>query len=302
MLPQVIDNLNCQSGKVYVDCTVGGAGHSSLIASKIAPDGRLICLDVDDDAIKESNNKLKDFNNVSIVKSNYLNLKNILHELNIDSVDGGILIDLGVSYNQITSHEKGFSFQYDSHLDMRMDKDIELTACDLVNKLSANELSKIFHEYGEERYSRRIASSIVNYRALNKLETTTQLANLVKSAIPYKNKTRIHPATRVFQALRIAVNNELEVLNNALSYIIDLMTPGSRIVIISFHSLEDRIVKNFFKYWEKECICDPNIPECRCNHIKKLKIINKKPIIPSIDEIENNPASRSAKLRVAERL
>jgi 16S rRNA (cytosine1402-N4)-methyltransferase len=299
---EVIDALNCESGKVYVDCTVGGAGHSKLIAEKIKPDGTLICLDVDNDAIEEATKKLNEFANVQLFRANHLNLPELMLQAGIDKINGGVLIDLGASYHQLTSTDKGFSFQHSSKLDMRMDQSLTETAEDLVNSLSADELSEIFWKYGEEKYSRRIASAISTYSEKERITDTLQLAEIVKSVVPKSRNFKIHPATRVFQALRIAVNKELEVLQQSLANLLELTAPGARIVVITFHSLEDRIVKNFFKHWALDCICPPTFIECRCEHEKKLKIITKKPIIPGDDELKNNPAARSSKLRIVERL
>ena len=302
MLNQVIEGLRCCPGKVYIDGTVGGAGHSQEIAKLIQPDGTLICLDVDNDALDQAFGKLKDFNNIHIEKSNYLYIPEIMEKLKMDKVNGGILLDLGVSYNQLTSPDKGFSFQNDSILDMRMDRQLSITAEDLVNDLSEVELAKIFKEYGEEKFSNRIARAISIYSKQNKIKTTRQLAKIIEQSVPRLKYTRIHPATRVFQALRIKVNNELEILKQSLDKLLDVTEPGSRIVVITFHSLEDRIVKQFFKFWSVDCVCAPELIECRCNHTKKLKIINKKPIVPEEDELKVNNAARSAKLRIVERL
>lgn len=268
MPEQVIRGLNCSSGKLYVDCTLGGGGHSSLIANRIRPDGRLLCLDVDEDALRVASEKLSGFDNVQIVKSNFSSLKEQLLILGFDKVDGGILMDLGVSSYQLTSPEKGFTFQTESPLDMRLDKELNLTAEDLVNTLSEEELAVIFKEYGEERYSKRIARVIAEESKKNKITNTLQLAQIVKSVVPRSPKLKIHPATRVFQALRIKVNDELGVLSRSINSIIDIMEPGARLAIISFHSLEDRIVKQAFKLWSIDCTCPPEMIECRCNHEK----------------------------------
>ena len=212
MPDKVIEALKCTSGKVFVDCTVGGAGHSVLIAKAIQPEGKLICLDVDIDAINEAKSKLKPFNNKYIVRSNFLNLPEILDNLNINCVDGGILIDLGVSYHQLTSLERGFSFRSDFKLDMRMDRNLEITAEDIINTLSVEELTDLFTRYGEEKHSKRIAQAIVKYSSKNKIDSALKLAEIVESVVPKSRDTKIHPATRVFQALRIKVNNEIEVL------------------------------------------------------------------------------------------
>lgn len=302
MPDQVLQGLKCCSGKIYVDCTLGGGGHSSLIADLIQPEGRLICFDVDEDAIRVASEKLSSFENVQIVKSNFSKLQEQLFELGLAKIDGGILMDLGVSFFQLTNPDKGFTFQSKSPLDMRLDKGLKITAGDLINSLGEEELALIFKEFGEERYSKRIARVIVEEVQNNKITNTLQLAELVKSVVPRSPKSKIHPATRVFQALRIKVNDELGVLSRSIDSVIDLMSPGARLAIISFHSLEDRIVKQAFKLWSVDCICPPEMIECRCNHEKKLKIITKKPIVPDAVEIKNNPAARSAKLRVAERV
>jgi 16S rRNA (cytosine1402-N4)-methyltransferase len=302
MPEKVIEYLKCASGKVYVDCTLGGGGHSELIAASIGTEGLLISLDVDEDAINCAGVRLKNYQNVKIIKSNFINLPEVLKQKGINQVDGGILVDLGVSTHQLTSAARGFTFSSESQLDMRMDKDLSETACDLIYSLNEVELSRIFFEYGEERYARQIARKIKETILIEKIETTTQLANLVKSIYPGSYNMRIHPATRVFQALRIAVNKELENLETFLGSVLDCMAPGSRLAIISFHSLEDRIVKKFYKYWATECICPVNMIECRCNHEKKLSIITKKPLTADEPEVKLNPSSRSAKLRVAERL
>lgn len=302
MPDQVINGLKCKPGKVYVDCTLGGGGHSGLIAQAIKPDGRLISLDVDQEAIDYATQKLSIYANVTLVKSNYADLPVALKVAGIEKIDGGVLMDLGVSFYQLTSPERGFSFLSDSALDMRMDRALPVTARDLVNALSVEELVVLFKDYGEERYARKIARAIVEQRQKAPFETTLELASLVEKVMPGGAKMKIHPATRVFQALRIAVNKELELLELALNNLMDITETGCRIVIITFHSLEDRIVKNFFKFWSKDCICPVEMIECRCNHQKKLHIITKKPLVPDLEEIQRNPASRSSKLRVAERL
>jgi 16S rRNA (cytosine1402-N4)-methyltransferase len=302
MPDKVIKYLDCKPGKVYVDCTLGGAGHSALIASSVQPDGVLVAMDVDEDAINYAKQVLDPFNNVYIVKSNFVDLSFVLDCLKIDTIDGGVIADLGVSSFQITSPERGFSIYKDSKLDMRMDKDLNDTAYDLINTMEQSELVEIFKTYGEERYSNRIARAIVLKRKESNIETTAQLASLIKSVVPGSQKTQIHPATRVFQALRIAVNKELDVLQQLLTLLVARTAPGARIAIISFHSLEDRIVKNFFRHESLECVCSPKLAVCNCNHKTRLKIITRKPLIPDDAELKRNPSSRSAKLRVAERL
>lgn len=302
MLKEAVDALQCTTGKLYVDCTVGGAGHSSLIANKIQPDGKLICLDVDDDAIKQAKEKLKSFPHVHIIKTNYKNIHFALLEAGEKSINGGILADLGTSFHQLTSAERGFSFSSEAMLDMRMDQSLETSAYELINQLSESELVNIFSKYGEEKYSKRIAKAIIEEKSERPIKTTSQLAELVKRSTPKNPKQKIHPATRVFQALRIAVNDELSILEESLTNFLTLTEPGARIAIITFHSLEDRIVKKFFNYWSSSCICYPKLAKCLCGHTPKLKIINKKPIVASEEEINSNPPSRSAKLRIAERL
>lgn len=299
---EILEALQCTSGRIYLDCTVGGAGHSKIIANTITPYGKLICLDVDSDAIEQARSKLGSFTNVQIINDNYYNLPQILLQLGINAIDGGILLDLGVSYHQLTSDNRGFTFQKESKLDMRMDRSLEITAADLLKSLNAASLEKIFRDYGEERYARKISLAIKSAINKEKIETTTQLANIIKKSVPFNKNISIHPATRVFQALRIAVNNELEILEKSLHNFINLTQPGARIAVISFHSLEDRIVKNCFKYYSKSCICPVEMIECRCNHMAKIKIINRKPLIPSQEEIRINPSARSAKLRIAERI
>ncbi|MCM1003020.1 MAG: 16S rRNA (cytosine(1402)-N(4))-methyltransferase RsmH [Candidatus Gastranaerophilales bacterium] len=295
MLNEAVDALECQDGKIYVDCTLGGGGHSELILKRISPNGRLISFDIDDEAIAHSRERLKDYPNLTIVKSSYTNIKQELAKLGIEKITGGVLLDLGASYHQLTKAERGFSFSKDAPLDMRFNMGAEFSAYDVVNSYKEDDLVRIFSEYGEERFSKRIAKKIVETRASKKIETTGELASLIVSAVP-KIKSNIHPATRVFQAIRIEVNNELKNVNFVLHDILDLLDVGGMISVISFHSLEDRIVKRFFKFESQKCRCNEMI--CKCPP-PKIELVNKKPIEASIEEIKENPPSRSAKLRIA---
>lgn len=295
MLNEAVDALECQDGKVYVDCTLGGGGHSELILKRILPNGKLISFDIDDEAIAHARERLKDFSNINIVKSSYTNIKSELQKLGIEKITGGVIIDLGASYHQLTKAERGFSFSKNAPLDMRFNQDSKFSAYDVVNFYKEEELVKIFSEYGEERFSKRIAKKIIEVRAKKKIETTCELAELVVSATP-RIKSNIHPATRVFQAIRIEVNNELKNVNFVLHDILDLLDVGAIISVISFHSLEDRIVKKILKYESQKCRCNEMI--CKCPP-PKIEIINKKPIVASEEEIKENPPSRSAKLRIA---
>ncbi len=298
MLNEAVDALECQNGKIYVDCTLGGGGHSELILKRISPNGRLIAFDIDDEAINHAKHRLKDYSNLTIVKSSYVNIKQELKKLGIDKITGGVILDLGASYHQLTKGERGFSFSKDAPLDMRFDMDADFSAYDVVNKYSEDDLVRIFSEYGEERFSKRIAKKIVETRRIKAIRTTKELANLIIEATP-RVKSNIHPATRVFQAIRIEVNNELKNVNFVLHDILDLLTEGGIISVISFHSLEDRIVKQIFKYESSKCRCNEMI--CKCPP-PKIELVNKKPITASVEEIKENPPSRSAKLRVVRKI
>ena len=297
MKNEAVDALECKDGLVYVDCTLGGGGHSELILQRIQPNGRLIAFDIDNDAIEAASERLKDYKNLTIVKSSYTNIKKVLHELGIEKITGGVLFDLGASYHQFDRAERGFSFSKEAPLDMRFDRDEDFSAYDVVNTYKEDDLVRIFSEYGEERFSKRIAQKIVEQRKLKKIETTTELADLIKNCTP-KVKSSIHPATRVFQAIRIEVNHELTNVKNTLNDVLDLMATGGIISVISFHSLEDRIVKNLFKYHSQRCHCEKNQMICTCPP-PRLELVNKKPITASDREIKENPPSRSAKLRIA---
>lgn len=297
MKNEAVDTLNCKDGLVYVDCTLGGGGHSELILQRISPNGRLISFDIDQDAIDAASERLKDYKNLTIVKDSYTNVKQVLKNLGIEKITGGILFDLGASYHQLTKQERGFSFSKEAPLDMRFNMDSDFSAYDVVNDYSEDELVKIFSEYGEERFSKRIAKKIVEQRKTKKLETTTELADLIVNCTP-KVKSHIHPATRVFQAIRIEVNHELQNVKNTLNDVLDLLDFGAIISVISFHSLEDRLVKQTFKYYSTRCHCERNQMVCNCPP-PVIELVNKKPIMASEEEIKENPPSRSAKLRIA---
>ena len=297
MKNEAVDALNCTNGKIYVDCTLGGGGHSELILQRISPNGRLIAFDVDDDAITAAKSRLKNYKNLTIVKNSYTNIKQVLSDLGIEKITGGVLFDLGASYHQLTKQQRGFSFTKEAPLDMRFNQDAELSAFDVVNGYSEDELVKIFSDYGEERFSKRIAKRIVEQRKHKSIETTTELSQIIISSVP-PVKSRIHPATRVFQAIRIEVNNELQNVKNTLKDVLDLLDFGAIISVISFHSLEDRIVKQVFKYYASKCHCDKNQIICNCPP-PVLEIVTKKPLVASEAEVSENPPSRSAKLRIA---
>ena len=298
LLNETIENLNIKEDGIYADLTLGKGGHSKEILKKLSPNGLLIGLDQDKDAIKAARENLKDFSNVLYFNENFENIENVLDEAGFNRIDGA-LMDIGVSSYQIDNGDRGFSYMKDGPLDMRMNKDNELTAKQIVNDYSLDELWKIFSKYGEERYSKTIAKAIVDYRKMHEINTTLQLRDIVMKSV---NTNEAHPEKRVFQALRIEVNRELEVLENTLEKIVDLLNKNGRLCVITFHSLEDRIVKNKFKEMSKKCICPPDFPVCVCNHEKKVRLISKKPILPSKDELKNNNRSHSAKLRVCERI
>lgn len=303
LLTEAIENLNIKPSGVYVDATLGGAGHSSVIASLLNESGLLIGIDQDQIALNVARERLQGNKAaVKLFRKNFIFLTEILKEAEIDQIDG-IIFDLGVSSPQLDEEERGFSYKYDAPLDMRMDRSQPFSAAHLVNTSSVAELTRIFWQYGEERWSKRIALFIENHRREQPIETTVQLADIIKKAIPAAARREgPHPARRVFQALRIAVNRELDVIQDALNQALTLLKPGGRVVVISFHSLEDRIVKETYTEWAKGCICPKNIPICQCQNKPKIKILTKKPIIPTHEEILNNPRARSSKLRAAEKL
>ena len=301
LLDEVLKALRCEQSGLYVDCTVGAGGHAAAILAS-SPENRLIGIDWDDAAIKLAAENLKGFGErVTLIREDFSSIKTILERLDINEADG-FLFDLGLSSVQLESPDRGFSFQTDSPLDMRMDRRINTTASDLVNELSGDELTKILKEYGEEKWARRIVSAILKERRNGPVTTTRQLADIVCSAVPRDYRPgRIHPATKTFQALRIAVNGELEHLHRAIKDAIRHLRRGGRICVISFHSLEDRIVKVTFRSMEKGCICPPRIPCCVCGLKKEITVLTRKPIRPSSTETISNPRARSARLRVAER-
>ena len=303
MLNEVVDSLDCRQGCIYLDGTVGGGGHAYQILAKTAPDGMLIGVDADDDALAESRQVLEPFGNRKIlVKGNFADIGEILTVLNIKKVDG-ILLDLGVSSHQLETAERGFSFSLNGPLDMRMDRSHGPSAYDLVNTSSDNELERIMREYGEEARAGRIVRAISARRKISPIKTTVELAEIVARALPAQlARKRIHPATKTFQALRIAVNNELSNLPKVINCGIDVLNKGGRFSIISFHSLEDRIVKNLFRLWERGCICPPDFPVCVCNRKPRLKVLTRRPITPKKIELEANPRTRGAKLRTAMRV
>ena len=297
MKDEAVDALECKRGLIYVDCTLGGGGHSELILKRISPDGRLIAFDIDEDAINAAKRRLSAYDNVTIVKNSYTNIKSVMKDLGIEKITGGILFDLGASYHQLTKQERGFSFMKDAPLDMRFDKESDFSAYDVVNKYTEDELVRIFSEYGEERFSKRIAKKIVEKRKTSPINTTLELADIIVGAVP-RVKSKVHPATRVFQAIRIEVNQELQNIKKTLVEVFDLLEYGAIISVISFHSLEDRIVKQVFKYHSTRCHCEKNQMICQCPP-PILELVNKKPIMATTEEISENPPSRSAKLRIA---
>ena len=303
LLDETIEGLDIKPDGIYVDGTMGGAGHGYEVCKRLGPNGRYIGIDRDEAAIAAGKQRLSEFENkVSIVRGNYSSAPEILKELNIDKVDG-IMLDLGVSSHQLDVAERGFSYMADAPLDMRMDKRQERTAYDIVNGYSERELARIIREYGEDKFAQNIAKHIVAMRQEKPIETTGELNEAIRAAIPMKiQKTLGHPSKRTFQAIRIELNEELEELRTALESMIDLLKPGGRFCIITFHSLEDRMVKTMFKQEESPCTCPPEFPVCVCGKKPRVKIITKKPILPSETEQEINSRARSAKLRVLERI
>lgn len=301
LLYETVGSLNIKPGGIYVDGTLGGGGHAYEVCKRLGS-GRLIGIDQDADAIAAAGKRLTPFNDkVTIVRSNYENIKNVLDELNIEKVDG-IYLDLGVSSYQLDTASRGFTYREDAPLDMRMDQRNEKTAADIVNTYDERELFRIIRDYGEDNFAKNIAKHIVRARSERPIETTGQLAEIIKAAIPAKVRaTGGHPAKRTFQAIRIELNHELEVLEKSIDMMIDLLEPEGRLSIITFHSLEDRIVKNRFRINENPCICPPDFPVCVCGKKSKGKVITRKPILPSKEELEENSRSKSAKLRVFER-
>ena len=301
MLNEVLEGLDIKPDGTYVDGTLGGAGHSSEIVKRLSDKGRLIGIDQDMDAIKASSERLKEYKNVKIIHSNYVNMKNVLMDEGIDGVDG-ILLDLGVSSYQFDNGERGFSYRTDAPLDMRMDRDTALTAEDILNDYSEEDLRRIIKEYGEEKFAGRIAHDIVVARDKERIKTTFQLNDIITGAIPAAARRHGgHPAKKTYQAIRIELNRELTVLSDSIEGMIDRLAPGGRLCIITFHSLEDRIVKNAFRTAENPCICPPEFPVCTCGRRSKGKVITRKPIEADDKEREENPRCTCAKLRVFER-
>ena len=302
LLNEAVDILDIKPEGIYVDGTLGGAGHSLEIVKKLTS-GKLICFDQDINAISAAKVKLKDFMDKTIlVHSNFENLREELNKLGIESIDG-FLVDLGVSSHQLDVPERGFSYMQDAPLDMRMDNNAEFSAYDVVNTYSEAELKRVIKDYGEENWSARIAKLIVERRATMPIRTTFELVDAIKAAIPKKMRDENqHPAKRTFQAIRIEVNRELDVIEKTLLAAVDMMNEGGVLAVITFHSLEDRIVKNVFKKLQYSCTCPPEFPVCICNSKQVVEIITRKPILPSENEVEMNPRSRSAKLRAARKL
>ena len=302
LLEETIDSLDIKQDGIYVDGTLGGGGHASQVCRRLGDGGRLIGIDQDQDAIEAASERLSEFGGkVTIVRENYQKIKQILHDLGIEKADG-IYLDLGVSSYQLDTAKRGFTYREDAPLDMRMDVRNPVTAADIVNEYEEMELNRIIRDYGEEKFAKNIAKHMVQARQEKRIETTGQLTEIIKAAIPMKMRaTGGHPAKRTFQALRIELNHELDVLSDSIDTMIDLLKPGGRLSIITFHSLEDRIVKNRFRQNENPCICPAGFPVCVCGRSSKGKVITRKPIIPSQREIEENKRAKSSKLRVFQR-
>ena len=302
LLKETIEGLNIRPDGIYADGTLGGGGHASAVAERLTEGGRLIGIDQDADAIAAATERLRPYGDrVTIVRDNYVNMKQVLTDLGFEAVDG-IYLDLGVSSYQLDTAERGFSYMEDAPLDKRMDRRSERTAADLVNECTEQELFRIIRDYGEDRFAKNIARHIVQARERKAIRTTGELSDIIRGAIPIKIQvTGGHPAMRTFQALRIALNGELQVLEDSIDDLIGLLKPGGRMCIITFHSLEDRIVKTGFRRNESPCTCPPGFPVCVCGKKSRGTVITKKPILPGEEETEENPRSRSAKLRIFER-
>lgn len=301
LLNETIDGLNIKPDGIYVDGTLGGGGHAYEVCRRLGEKGSIVGIDQDAAAIEAASARLKDFGEkVTIVRSNYCDMKSKLHELGIDKVDG-IVLDLGVSSYQLDTAERGFSYREDAPLDMRMDTRQKMTARDIVNDYTEADIYRVIRDYGEDKFAKNIAKHIVQARAVKPVETTAELSEIIRASIPMKfQKKSGHPAKRTFQAIRIELNRELDVLRDSLDDMIDLLNPGGRLCIITFHSLEDRIVKSAFRKNENPCTCPPDFPVCVCGKKSKGSIITKKPILPSEEELEYNSRSKSAKLRIFE--
>lgn len=302
LLEETVDGLAIKPDGIYVDGTLGGGGHAFEVCSRLNEQGRFIGIDQDAAAIEAASERLRDFGEkVTIIRSNYCEMKSRLHEIGVDKVDG-IVIDLGVSSYQLDTAERGFSYRVDAPLDMRMDQRQQLTAREIVNTYSEADLFRVIRDYGEDKFAKNIAKHIVIERQKAPIETTGQLNEIIRHAIPMKfQKTTGHPSKRTFQAIRIELNRELDVLRESLDDMIEMLNPGGRICIITFHSLEDRIVKSAFRKNENPCICPSHFPVCVCGNVSKGKVITRKPILPSEEELEYNSRSKSAKLRIFER-
>ena len=300
LLNECIEGLQIKPQGIYVDGTLGGAGHSEQIAKRLDKNGILIGIDRDTQAIEAAKEKLKDYRNIQYVHGNHDEIKDILAELSIDSVDG-ILLDLGVSSYQLDETQRGFSYMRDADLDMRMDQSSRLTAKTVVNTYPEEKLANIIYEYGEERFSRRIAKNICEYRKQKEIETTLELAHIIEKSIPARMKKDGHPAKRTFQAIRIEVNDEIQPLYTTIRNCIEVLKPGGRLCVITFHSLEDKAVKTAFAEAQGKCTCPPGLPYCVCGAKSVGKIITRKPIIPSEEEQKQNSRSKSAKLRIFEK-
>ena len=301
MLSECIEGLNIKPDGIYVDGTLGGAGHSKEIAKRLSKDGLLIGIDRDNDALKAAKENLKEFQNVKFVKDNHDNIKQILEDLEIEKVDG-ILLDLGVSSYQLDERNRGFSYLGENELDMRMDKTQELTAQKVVNTYSEEKLANIIYEYGEERFSRQIAKNICEERKQKEIVTTKQLVEIIEKSIPRSKQNDGHPAKRTFQAIRIEVNDEIKPLYNTIKNCIDCLNDNGRLCVITFHSLEDRAVKNAMNDAKGKCTCPSDLPYCVCGAKSLGKIITRKPIVATDEELEQNSRSKSAKLRIFERV
>ena len=303
LLYETVDELNIKPDGIYVDGTLGGGGHSYEIAKRLSEGGRLIGIDQDEDAIKAAGKRLEPYmDRVTIVRNNYCNMDKVLDELGIDKVDG-IMLDLGVSSYQLDAADRGFTYNVDTALDMRMDQRQEITAKDIVNEYSEFDLYRIIRDYGEDRFAKNIAKHIVAARQEKPIETTFELNDIIKAAIPMKVRaTGGHPSKRTYQAIRIELNKELEVLENSIDMMIDRLKPEGRLCIITFHSLEDRIVKTRFRNNENPCTCAPSFPACVCGKVPKGRVITRKPVVPTDEEINENSRSKSSKLRVFERV
>ena len=303
LLYECIDALNIRDGFTYVDCTAGGGGHSLEIAKRMGPNSRLICFDRDKNAIKAATKRLEGYlDRVTFVNENFSSLENVIRDFNITNL-GGVLADLGCSSHQFDTAERGFSYMQDAPLDMRMDTDAPLSAYDVVNTYPEQRIKEILFEYGEEKFSAKIASTICKQREIKPIETTVELSNIIKSAIPQiKRLDGPHPAKRSFQAIRIEVNGELDAIAPVINSAANHLVSGGRIAIISFHSLEDRIVKQAYRALSSGCTCPRDFPVCVCGNKPLIKDLTKKPILPSEEELNDNPRSRSAKLRVAEKI